>query len=83
MENVLQTFQEGQKPMENSIPPNQTETEVIGDSNAVQKTQVNNTDSSVKPQLETVPEPSNNQTNVSIDTVQSSKSIKKYKKPAI
>ena len=70
MENILQTFQEGQKPVEICTTPKQTESEVIEGSITVQKTQVNNADSSDKPQLEKVLEPSTSQSSVSMDTVE-------------
>merc|ERR1712074_482629 len=46
MENILQTFQEGQIPIEICTTPKQTESEVNEDSITVQKTQVNNAVSS-------------------------------------
>merc|ERR1711984_65630 len=48
MENILQTFQEGQIPIEICTTPKQTESEVNEDSITVQKTQVNNAVSSDK-----------------------------------
>merc|ERR1711984_28389 len=69
MENILQTFQEGQKPVEICTTPKQTESEVIEGSITVQKTQVNNADSSDKPQLEKVLEPSTSQSSVIMNTV--------------
>ena len=70
MENILQTFQEGQIPIEICTTPKQTESEVNEDSITVQKTQVNNAVSSDKPQLEKVSEPSTSQSNVSMNTVE-------------
>merc|ERR1712015_513044 len=69
LEKVLQASQEGQIPLLNCVTPIQIEPEVIRASNAVQKTQVNNTVSEEKPQLNQVPEPDSNQSNVSINTV--------------
>merc|ERR1712030_211794 len=70
MENILQTFQEGQKPIEICTTPKQTESEVNEDSITVQKTQVNNTISSDKPQLEKVIEPNTSQSSVIMNTVE-------------
>merc|ERR1712030_291697 len=70
MENILQTFQEGQIPIEICTTPKQTESEVNEDSITVQKTQVNNAVSSDKPQLEKVSEASTSQSNVSMNTVE-------------
>merc|ERR1711984_14059 len=70
MENILQTIQEGQIPIEICTTPKQTESEVNEDSITVQKTQVNNAVSSDKPQLEKVSEPSTSQSNVSMNTVE-------------
>merc|ERR1712030_71253 len=70
MENILQTFQEGQKPIEICTTPKQTESEVIEGSITVQKPQVNNADSSDKPQLEKVIEPSTSQSSIIMNTVE-------------
>ena len=70
MENALHAFQEGQKPIENCITPKQTEPEVTEDSITVQKSQINIMDSLDKSQLEKVPEPSTNESVVSMDTVE-------------
>merc|ERR1712030_26913 len=70
MENILQTFQEGQKPIEICTTPKQTESEVSEDSITVQKTQVNNAVSSDKPQLEKVIEPNTSQSSVIMNTVE-------------
>merc|ERR1712030_260597 len=70
MENILQTFQEGQIPIEICTTPKQNESEVNEDSITVQKTQVNNTVSSNKSQLEKVSEPSTNQSNAGMNKVE-------------
>merc|ERR1711874_757723 len=70
MENILQTFQEGQKPIEICTTPKQIESEVSEDSITVQKTQVNNAVSSDKPQLEKVIEPSTSQSNAGMNKVE-------------
>merc|ERR1712030_145125 len=70
IENILQTFREGQKPIEICTTPKQTESEVNEDSITVQKTQVNNAVSSDKPQLEKVIEPNTSQSSVIMNTVE-------------
>ena len=70
MESALKSHQDCQKPVVNNIPPNQPNKEVKEDLNAVQKTQVKDTESSTEPQPETVPEASPAQSNVSIDMIQ-------------
>ena len=70
LENALQSHQDCQKPVENTIPPSQPNTEVKEDFNAVQMTEVKNTESSTESQSEIAPEASCDPSNVSIDTVQ-------------
>ena len=70
LENVPQTHHDCQKPVETNILPTQTNTEVSGDFNTVQKTELNSTEASTESQSEIIPEASSELSNVSIDTVQ-------------
>ena len=70
MEKALQSQQVCQNHVENTIPPNQTNTMVSQDFIAVQKTEDKETESSTEQQSEIVPEASCGPSNVSIDTIQ-------------
>ena len=70
VEKALQSQQDCQNHVENTIPPSQPNTKVNQDFIAVQKTEDKNTESSTEPQLEIIPEASCDPSNVSIDTVQ-------------
>merc|ERR1711984_15562 len=70
VEKALQSQQDCQNHVENTIPPSQPNTKVNQDFIAVQKTEDKNTESSTEQQSEIVPEASCDPSNVSIDTVQ-------------